>query len=118
LGRRFAAAATGNTVLLDVADRYLALAAAQERRRAIHKSEQEVGEVVRLTTNFAKAGQGRHGDADRARADALIFHDEAERAEEEVAVAAADLAELLGTDPSVRLQAAGDVLLPIRLIPD
>src|SRR5262249_30536410 len=35
LGRQFTAAATRNSILLDVADRYLALSAAQQRRRAM-----------------------------------------------------------------------------------
>ena len=117
LGRQFAAVATRNTVLLDVVERYLALAGAQARRQAFQRTEQDIGEVVRLTVNFAKAGQGRQGDADRARADALIFHPEAERAEEDVAIAAADLAELIGVDPSVRLRVADDAIIPVQLFP-
>src|SRR5262249_27560352 len=113
-----AATATQNAVLLDVVDRYLALSAAEQRRDAMQKTKQEVDEIVRLTASFAKAGQGRAGDADRARADALVFQAEAERIEEEIAIASADLAELLGADPSIRLRANDAKSRAISLIPD
>src|SRR5207247_6146998 len=104
--------------VLDVVDRYLALAAAEQRRQAFQQTTRDVGEIVRLTANFAKAGQGREADANRARADALVFQAEAERAEEEVAVASADLAELLGVDPSARLRATANAVNQIPLIPE
>jgi outer membrane protein TolC len=111
------AGATRNAVLRDVADRYFALAAAERRREALAESEKEIAEIVRLTANFAKAGQGRDGDAERAKTEALLFHDETTQAEEEVAIASANLAELLGADPAVRLQTNRDALAPVQLIP-
>src|SRR5205085_2233751 len=79
---------------------------------AFRQSESEAAEVVRLTANFAQAGQGRAADADRASSDALLLHIQEQRAEEELAVAAANLARLLHLDPSLRLRAA-DALPPI-----
>jgi len=116
-GRVFDAQATRNSILLDVADRYFALAAAEERLAAIVKSEQEFGEIARITGNFAKAGQGRESDAERARAESLLLHDQANQAEEAVAVASSDLVQLLNLDPTVRLHSAGDGLVPITLVP-
>ncbi len=115
LGLLFSAQVTRNDITLAVADRYFDLLAAQERLKAIRQSEQEFGEIARLTANQAKAGQGRESDAERARAEALLLHEQAQRAEGDVEVASANLAQLLNLDPSVRLS-AGDALVPLTLI--
>jgi outer membrane protein TolC len=104
IGRELDALATRNAVLLDVNTALFALAGAQARLEALRQSEREAGEVVRLTANFAQTGQGRRGDADRAQTQALLLRSAAERAGEEVAVAAAELGRLLDLDPSVRLR--------------
>ena len=65
IGSRFNALATQNAVLLDVATQYLALVGAEARLQAIRQSKQDLAEIVRLTTNFARTGQGREGDASR-----------------------------------------------------
>jgi outer membrane protein TolC len=100
------AAATRHDVLLDVAVAYLTLVGADARVRALRRSEEDVGEVVRMTANFAREGQGRPADAGRARSEALLLHAQEERAEEEAAVAAAELARLLDADTAVRFRAA------------
>ncbi len=115
-GLLFTAQATRNTVLLEVAERYFALAAAEETLAAIEKSEHEFREVARLTANFAQSGQGRDSDADRARAEALLQHDLANQAEEAVAVASADLVQLLSLDAAMRLHTAGDGLVSVNLV--
>jgi outer membrane protein TolC len=115
-GRQLDSAAVRNAILLDVATRYLDLIGAEERVRALRESEREFGEVARLTANFAEAGQGREGDAQRARGDALLLHVEVERAEEEVGVASAELARLLGTDPAVRLEGPGAPVPLLQLV--
>ncbi len=114
--RRFEAAATGNAILLEVASRFFDLAGAEVRLQAVRQSEQEVGAVAKLTADFARAGQGRQGDADRARSEALLLEAVEKNAQEEVVVAAAELSRLLNTDPSVRLRGPGDPLPTIRLI--
>jgi outer membrane protein TolC len=105
-GRRFDSLATRNRVLLEVVNAYLALAGAEARRRALEQSERELAEVVQMTANFAKTGQGRPADADRARSEALLLHVTAQQAEEQAAVAAAELARVLDLDPATRLRAA------------
>jgi outer membrane protein TolC len=114
--RRFEAAATRNDVLLDVAVRYLNLLGAEGRLAVLRQSEQDFGEVVRLTAEYARTGQGRVSDAERARTDALLLRNDEQRAQEEVAVAAAGLARLLNLDPSVRLQVAGVPVQVVQLI--
>jgi outer membrane protein TolC len=111
--RGFTATATRNDVLLEVSTAYLALLGAEGRLAVIRQSEADFNEVVRLTTNYAKTGLGREADADRARADTLALQYTEQQAQEEVAVAAADLARLLNLDPSLRLQ-TGDV--PIQIV--
>jgi outer membrane protein TolC len=102
--RRFEALAVRNAVLLDVVDAYFTLVGAEAALKAIRESESDLAEVVRLTTNFYKTGQGRKGDADRAEADALLLHNQEQHIEEEIAVAAARLSQLLSMDPAVRLR--------------
>jgi outer membrane protein TolC len=115
-GRRFDALATENAVLLEVTTRYFALRGAEERLQAIQQSEQEFGELARLTANFVRAGQRRDGDAQRARAEAELLHSQEQRAEEDVAVASAELALLLNMDPAVRLRGNGEPLPLIQLV--
>ena len=101
--RQFDAAATNNNVLLDVGVLYYALVGAEARLAAIHQTETDLAIVVKLTADHAAQGQGREADADRARSEALLLHQEELRAQEEVAVASARLAQLLNIDPSTRL---------------
>jgi outer membrane protein TolC len=73
--------------------------------------------VYRLTENYAVAGEGREADAHRAlsqwkRRIALV-----QKAEEELAVTAARLANRLNLDPAVRLEPIGGPLVPLTLVP-
>ena len=110
----FDAAATQNAVLLDVTTRYLALVEAEAHVQAIRQSEAEYQQIADLTADFARTGQGRQADADRAKADALLLHTTEQRAEEDEAVAAAELARLLSRDPAVRLHTPGG---PVPMVP-
>lgn len=104
---RFDAAATRHDTLLDVGVRYLALTEAQARHAAYRQSLQEADEIVRMTADFARTGQGRDSDAQRARSEFLLLQAAAEGAQEEIGVAAAELARLLDLDPSAALRSAG-----------
>ena len=109
---RFDAAATRHYTLLDVSVRYLALVEAQARLAAYRQSLQEAQEIARLTANEAKTGQGRDADAQRAQAQTLLLRADAERTQEELGVAAAELGRLLDLDPSVALRPA-DLVPPL-----
>jgi outer membrane protein TolC len=114
INRRFQAFATNNNILLDVGVRYYALVGAEGRLAAIRQSELEFGEVARLTAEHARTQQGRPADADRARSEVLLVHQQEQAIEEDVAVASAQLAQLLNLDPSFRLQSkdgAAEVLV-------
>jgi outer membrane protein TolC len=116
VARQFDALATRNTVLLAVTDAYLALAGAELRLQAIRQSERDVGVVAKQTAAFARTQEGRQGDADRARNQALLLRGIAVGIEEEVAVAAAELARLLNLDPSVRVRVPGGTVPLMGLI--
>jgi outer membrane protein TolC len=114
--RRYDSAAVRNRVLLEVVQRYFELLGAEARLGALRQSETELAEILRLTANFAKAGQGREGDAQRALAEAELTRSDMQFVEEEAAVAAAQLAALLSMDPSVRLHSDPATLAPIVLV--
>jgi len=101
--RAYESHAVDNLTLLDVADRYLNLVAAEASREALLVSIRELGEIEQAQKVFARVGQGRDADYHRARADLLLMRLEEQKAQETAAVAAAELSRLLHLDPSVRL---------------
>ena len=116
IGARFHAQATANEILLDVANLYIELLGNQAILEAQRLSESQVHDVVGITRHFAEIGLGRDSDANRAfsqwkRRRALVL-----KAEEDLAVTAARLANRLNLDPSARLEAAGDPLAEINLV--
>jgi len=116
--RRSEAQAVQNAVLLDVATAYLELVGAEGRLDILRQSEAELAELSRLTTVYAKAGQGRQADAKRAEANLELLHRDIHKSEEEVAVASARLCGLLTLDPSVRLRTPGGNIPRLRLVPE
>lgn len=95
--------AIANTTLLDVVSRYLDLVAAEAGLDALHESQAEMDEIVRSTEAFARTGQGRAGDYQRARAESFLLLVEEQRMQERAAVASAELSRMLHLDPSLRL---------------
>ncbi|HVX13776.1 MAG TPA: hypothetical protein VHC22_21520 [Pirellulales bacterium] len=114
--RRFDSAATGNTLALEAIVRYFDLLGAEGRYEAVRQSEREAAEIVRITASYAKTGQGREGDANRARTEAYLMHVEVQTAEERMAVASGRLAEVLSLDPSIRLKTVGGPIAGVEII--
>jgi outer membrane protein TolC len=114
--RRFDSQSTANTLLLEAINRYFDLLAAEGRYKAARQTEREAAEIVRITASYAVTGQGREGDANRARAEAYLMHVEVLRAEERVAVASTRLAEILSLDPSMRLKTVGGPIAGIEIV--
>ncbi|HQU46048.1 MAG TPA: TolC family protein, partial [Pirellulales bacterium] len=114
--RRYDARATGNTFLLEAINRYFELLAAEGRLEASRQTERETAEIVRITATYAKTGQGREGDANRARTEAYLMHTEVQRGEERLAVNSGRLAEILNLDPAVRLKTVGGPISGIQVI--
>jgi outer membrane protein TolC len=114
--RQFNAAAVRNGVLLDVVRAYFELVGAEALLEALHQSQGETAELVRITASLAKAGGGRASDADRAKGAAALLELEEQHVQEQIAVAGARLAALLHVDPSVRLRGPAGPLPLINLI--
>lgn len=108
--------AVQNATLLAVVTRYLELASAEAELDAIHASENDMREVVLATAAFAKIGQGRIADFNRARSDALLLHVQEQRVQESAAVAAAELARVLHLDPSIRLNTQPGPIEIVQLV--
>jgi outer membrane protein TolC len=105
-----------NTSLLDISTRYLNLVGAEGELYAIRKSEEGLMEVVKATAAFAQTGQGRVGDANRSRSQALLLHAQEMQAQEALAVASAELSRTLHLDPSVRLRTATGMIEVVQLV--
>jgi outer membrane protein TolC len=105
-----------NANLLDIAGRYLALVGAEGELYAIRKSEEGLMQVVRATFAFAQTGQGRVGDANRSRSQALLLHSQEFQAQENLAVASAELSRMLNLDPSIRLRTAAGMIEVVQLV--
>jgi outer membrane protein TolC len=110
--RGFLATATRNDIFLEVSSTYLTLMNAETRLAIIRQSERDFEEVARLTAAFARRGRGRDGDAERAAADLQALRYEEQQVQQDVAIASADLAQLLNLDPSIRL-VTGDIPLQV-----
>lgn len=116
IGSSFTALATNNEILLDVALLHLELLASQEILNAQRLSEKQVYDLAVTITDFAVTGEHRTSDANRAQAVWKLRRAATQRAEEQVAVNAARLANRLNLDPTVRLRPEGATLNPLNLI--
>ena len=116
--RQFASEVMRNEVLLRVASRYLDLLGAEGRRAVATRTREEAAEVARVTANYARTGEGRQADANRAAATLEERNTDVLEAENDVLAASARLCALLGLDPSVRLTATDGWVVPSPIVPD
>ena len=116
VGARFNASDTANKILLDVASLYIDLIGANATLEARRVTASEADRIAESVAAFAATGQGRQSDAARAEADRRLYQRDIQRAEEQVAVASALLAERLNLDPSALLEPVVGPLEPLDLI--
>jgi outer membrane protein TolC len=105
-------------VLLRVALAYNDLVRSAGLRSVAIMIRNDARELARLTAEYQATGQGRKADADRAatelaRRDAQLY-----RAEGNVVRASAAMCRLLHLDPSIRLHAADNQVIPRSIVPD
>ena len=112
------AIATRNDVLLRVSLAYLALLQAEAHQAISKKNREEAAEVARLTAEFARSGQGRRADADRAAVELKRRDAEMSQAEGDTLEASALLARVLNLDPATRLKPVEGWAVPISIVPD
>ena len=104
--RAFESHAVDNLTLMDVADRYLTLVRSRNASRGdsgINDAARNWRDHSHAQGTFVRAGQGRDADYRRGRSEFLLMKLQEQQAEEDAAVAAAELSRLLHLDPSVRL---------------
>ncbi len=110
--------AARNDVLLRVCLAYLDLLRGEGRRAIAATNRAEAAEVARLTGVYAKAGQGKKSDADRAAVELRRRDAELVQAEADTLTASARLCQLLNLDPSTRLKPIDGWAVPAPLVPD
>ena len=116
--RRFESEAIRNALLLQVASAYLELLRGAGRHAVATQMRNDAAELARVTANFAKTGQGRQADADRAATELDQRTSDVIQAVNDVQVASARLCQLLDLDPSVRLEPMERQVIPSGLVPE
>jgi outer membrane protein TolC len=117
-GRGYSSDAIRNDVLLRVGVAYVELLRAVGHRAVAVQTRGESAELARITAAYARAGQGRQADADRAATDLEQRNAEIIEAESQIATASARLAQVLDLDPSVRLEPIDGWVVPAPVVPD
>ena len=110
--------AVRNDVLLRVYSAYLDLLRAEGRRAIAVKNRTEGAELARVTDAYAKAGQGRKADADRAAVELRRRDADLTQSEADILTASARLCQLLNLNPSTRLKPVDGWVVPAPLVPD
>ncbi|MDY3554271.1 TolC family protein [Gemmata sp. JC717] len=113
-----AADAVRNDVLLRTYLAYLDLLRADGRRAIAARNRDEGAELARLTAAYAKAGQGRKADADRAAVELRRRDADLTQSEADTLAASARLCQLLNLDPATRLKPIDGWVVPAPLVPD
>jgi outer membrane protein TolC len=116
--RRFGSQAVRNDVLGRVANAYMELLRAECDRVIAAKNRDEAAELARRIALFAIEKEGRKSDDNRSRTVLEERSRELIEAENAVLTASARLAALLNLDPSVRLHATDDWVVPESLVPE
>ena len=116
--REFANAAATNNTLLRVATDYCELIRAEGRRAVAEQLRDQADEVARITAAYARTGEGRLADADRARTEFARRKADVRQAEGEILIASARLCRTLNLDPSIRLHPTDAYAAPMSIIPD
>jgi outer membrane protein TolC len=110
--------AVRNQVFLRTAVGYSELVRAEGRRAVAIQNRDEARTIARLTADYAKAGQGRPADANRAATELARRESYIQQVEAEVIAASARLCALLNLDPSTRLHPTDAFVVPHPLVPD
>ncbi len=116
--REFASAALSNQTLLQVCLAYCELLRAEGKRAIAERVRDQAQEVSRITASYARIGEGRQADADRAAAELARRRADLRRAEGEILARSASLCRLLNLDPSTRLHPTDAYVVPMPIVPE
>jgi outer membrane protein TolC len=114
---RFDRAAVNNAVLRDVGLAYIELLRTASLRSLTVLARNDTGEIARLTANYARTGEGRPADAERAATEFARRDEELLEAQAAEALASHRLVELLNLDPLVRLVPIESQVVPEPTVP-
>ena len=112
------AAAARNNVLLQIAVAYCQLVREQGTRAIAVKVRDDALEVAKITATFAKAGQGRQSDAERAKTEVGRREADIFAADTAIIEASARLGQILNLESSVCLQSKENWIVPRSIVPD
>ena len=114
----FASRTINQDTLLAVALAYNDLVRAEGERSIAIVTRNDAHELARLTDAYEKTGQGRKADADRAATELARREARLYAAQGNVVQASAGLCKLLHLDPSIKLHAADNQVIPRSIVPD
>ncbi len=116
--REFASQTIRQDVLLNVAVSYNDLVRSEGARSIAIVTRNDARELARITASYFETGQGRKPDADRAATERARREANLYRAEGNVVRASAALCQTLHLDPSIRLHATDNQVIPRSIVPD
>jgi outer membrane protein TolC len=114
----FANRQTNNDVLGAVGTAYYELMRAEGLRAVYLQIRDDTAKVADITANFARVGEGRQADAERAATELAQRQVDVFAAEGRILVASARLCQVLNLDPSLRLHVTDRWVVPTPLVPD
>lgn len=109
---------TNNDVQLRVAMSYLELVRAAGLRSVYWQAREDAAEVAGITATFAKVGQGRDADVDRAATELSGREGELIETEGQMVESSARLAAIVGLDTAVRLIPTDRWAVPHTIVPE
>lgn len=115
--REFESLAVRNEMLRQVVHAYLNLLESSGERSVRLSVRESSAEVARITQVFAKTGEGRQADAERALTELYDRNAELIVVEASANQASAGLAELVGLDQAVRYHPTDNFVVPHSIVP-
>lgn len=115
---RFASRAAENNVLLTVARAYTDLLRAEGLQSVAVLTRNDAREVARLTANYARTGEGREADADRAATELARREADLSEAHARLGQASHRLCELLNLDVTLPLRTVETQVVPQPVVPN
>lgn len=113
-----AAVATRNNILLQVTTAYCDLVLAQGTRAIAIQARDDAADVARVTSSYAKIGQGRPADAERAATEVGRRDAEVLAADAAIMNASARLGQILNLESSLQLHSSENWIVPRSVVPD
>jgi outer membrane protein TolC len=116
--RGFVSDTVAQDTLLAAAVGYVELLRAEELHKIAEQIRDDAREVARLTANYARTGEGRQADADRAATELYRREADVIQTAADIGSASAALCRVLHLDPLLRLHPVDERVLPKSIVPE